>query len=99
MALVRLTAEEPSVSVESPSLALTSLAQVLYFGVSKHGPFDPTQYTVEHFMDKYRRHMVRSFHNPIDESGQPHIIHAAADLLLAWECTQNIPQQVRDKKR
>jgi hypothetical protein len=89
MALVQLTAEEPSICVESPRRALVSLAQVLWLGVSKHGPFDPKLFTTEHFMDKYRRHMTRSFHTPIDESGQPHIIHAAADLLFAWECTVN----------
>jgi hypothetical protein len=87
VALVALTASQ--ILVKEPKLALCALAEVLNFGTSKHGSFDPKLFTTDHFMDKYRRHMTRSFHTSLDESGQPHIIHAAADLLFAWECTVN----------
>jgi hypothetical protein len=98
MALVRLISEEydgagfyKKLDVDTPQLALASLHQVLSFGVQKHGPFDPKQYVPFHFWHKHGRHMERSGVDlqALDESGQPHIIHAAADLLLAWECTQN----------
>lgn len=75
------------VSVDTPTTALISLTRVLSFGIHKHGPFKPENFTRQHFMEKHDRHLARILlGQTIDESGEPHLIHAAADLLLAWEC-------------
>lgn len=85
MVSARLTVR--NLDIIAPSIALCSLAEVLAFGVSKHGRFVPADFTPEHFLAKHGRHMVKHLAGrPIDESGHPHLIHAAADLLLAWEC-------------
>jgi hypothetical protein len=74
---------------EQPKNAIWSLYRVFQFGTVKWGAFDASKWTRQHFMDKFNRHINRAnFGESIDESGEPHLIHAAADLLLAWECEQ-----------
>lgn len=93
MALARPNAElrlYPFVSIATPQEALASLGLVFQHGIDKHGPFVAQDWTSEHFFKKYERHMRRYLAGtPIDESGEPHLVHAAADLLFAWECTPN----------
>lgn len=79
----------PFGSIVTPQEALSSLGSVLGYGTKKHGPFIPDDWTSEHFFAKYQRHIKKHLSGTlIDESGEPHIIHAAADLLLAWECNK-----------
>ena len=76
---------------DEPKRAIWSLYKVLSFGTEKHGAFRPELWTREHFMKKFRRHLfaVEVTGQDTDESGEPHLVHAAADLLLAWECEKH----------
>ncbi len=71
---------------DEPKLALASLEKIFIAGNLKHGELDWKKHQYAEFLEKAQRHYLkRILGERIDESGEPHLIHAAANLLLAAE--------------
>lgn len=74
------------VHTDEPKQALRRLERVFVEGNAKHGQFDWKNHHPAEYLEKAQRHFHhRLMKNPIDESGEPHLIHAAADFLIATE--------------
>lgn len=64
---------------------LVELHDLLDHGNQKHGADDPPKHTTDHFIHKAQRHLLKHNlgHLYDAETEKLHLIHAAADLLLA----------------
>lgn len=64
---------------------LQELRHILELGSRKYGADDPPKHSADHFINKSQRHLARhqigQLHD--DESSRLHLLHAAADLILA----------------
>lgn len=73
-------------AADEPKKALYSLEEIFRAGNQKHGNLDWKTHHHAEFLEKAQRHFLkRVLGERIDESGQPHLVHAAANLLLAAE--------------
>lgn len=74
-------------AVDEPRQALAQLQQIFDMGNRKHGSFDWKTHHAGEFLIKAERHRVQALlQTHVDtESGCLHIIHSAADLLIAAE--------------
>lgn len=74
-------------SRDEPRQALMELDIIFRGGEEKHGVMDWKQHNAYEFLAKAERHLLKSLLGKHfdDESGRPHIVHGAADLLIAAE--------------
>lgn len=72
-----------------PVAALTSVAHVLTFGADKYGPYNWHGLSVSRLYGAALRHLWAWWQGDEfdDETGRPHLAHAAACVLMALEQT------------
>lgn len=84
--LVR-TYEPKRFCADEPRVTLATLDRIFKEGNAKHGQFDWKRHHASEFLIKAERHRLKHVLGiRLDaESGCPHLVHSAADLLIAAE--------------